>query len=149
MKTGKLNSEPIYTLGVVSRLSGVPVHSVRQYIDKGLILPFKTDTKRHLFSDIDVERLKKIKIYIDNGLNTVGLKCLYAQIPGYYLKSCTDNICDGCTSFSSPIEPCWMACSKNTQCNVENCRSCIVYAVADPVADLSHILTESSADLQD
>lgn len=149
MRTGKLNSEPLYTLGVVSKLSGVPEHSVRQYIDKGLILPFKTDTKRHLFSDIDVERLRKIKIYINNGLNTNGLKCLYAQIPGYFLKSCTNSGCDGCTIFSSPIEPCWMANSKNMQCNIDNCRSCIVYSLADPVADLKDILSLKPEDLPD
>ena len=144
MKTGKSNSNPVYTLGVVSSLSGVPVHSIRQYIDKGLLLPFKTDKNRHLFSDIDVKRLKKIKTYIDKGLNIAGLKCLYAQIPGYYLKSCSDKLCEGCTIFNTPVEPCWMGNAKNSHCSMEDCRSCEVYAIADPLEDLNVLLSSRS-----
>ena len=36
-------TDPIYTLAVASRLSETPTHSIRQYIDKGLIIPLKTD----------------------------------------------------------------------------------------------------------
>jgi DNA-binding transcriptional MerR regulator len=33
--------------------SGIPVHSIRQYIDKGLIIPFKKESNRNLFSQVD------------------------------------------------------------------------------------------------
>jgi DNA-binding transcriptional MerR regulator len=50
----------LLTLGITSKLSGIPVHSIRQYIEKGLLIPFKLDNKRHLFSMNDVSRLKHI-----------------------------------------------------------------------------------------
>jgi len=36
---------PVYTLSVTADLSGIPDHSIRQYIDKGLIIPFKKRIK--------------------------------------------------------------------------------------------------------
>jgi len=36
-----VSTTPVYTLGVASDLSRIPVHSIRQYIDKGLMIPFK------------------------------------------------------------------------------------------------------------
>jgi len=32
-------TSPVYTVGVASRLSGIPAHSIRQYINNGLIIP--------------------------------------------------------------------------------------------------------------
>ena len=47
------SSLPLYTLGIASQLSEIPAHSIRQYIDEGLIIPFKLESKRHLFSQQD------------------------------------------------------------------------------------------------
>ena len=54
------STQPVYTLRVASKLTSTPTHSIRQYIDKGLIIPFKTKTNRHLFSNVDIQRLKCI-----------------------------------------------------------------------------------------
>ena len=32
------NTEPVYSLGTASRLSEIPAHSIRQYVDNGLII---------------------------------------------------------------------------------------------------------------
>lgn len=40
----------VYTLGVASRLSKIPIPSIRQYMERGLIIPFKKESNRHLFS---------------------------------------------------------------------------------------------------
>jgi len=136
MKSGTSIGDHIYTLGIASKLSGIPSHSIRQYIDKGLILPFRTETNRHLFSEIDIQRLIKIKEYIDEGLNIAGIKALYAQIPGYLVNSCSDSECDNCKAFNSSHLPCWLVNKDNTKCNTKDCRSCDVYMMADPVEDL-------------
>lgn len=63
-------TEPIYTLSVAARLSDTPQHSIRQYINKGLIIPLKTKTNRHLFSEVDISRLLCVRKYlIEKGLN--------------------------------------------------------------------------------
>jgi DNA-binding transcriptional MerR regulator len=52
-----LSTTPVYTLSTASDLSAIPAHSIRQYIDKGLIVPFTKETNRHLFSQVDILRL--------------------------------------------------------------------------------------------
>ena len=54
------STAPVYTLSIAAGQSGIPVHSIRQYIDKGLIIPFKKDSSRNLFSQVDILRLKYI-----------------------------------------------------------------------------------------
>lgn len=136
MKSGTHIDDHIYTLGIASKLSGIPTHSIRQYIDKGLILPFRTETNRHLFSEIDIQRLKSIKKYIDSGLNIAGIKSLYAQIPGYLINSCTDKECENCKAFHLSHLPCWLAQNEGGKCKDKDCRNCEVYMMADPIEDL-------------
>jgi len=130
------NFDPVYTLGVASKLSGVATHSIRQYIDKGLILPFRTETNRHLFSDVDIKRLVSIKKYIDDGLNIAGIKMLYAQIPGWLIKSCKIEDCQKCGAFNQSNIPCWEVLMNERKCNRDDCRNCEVYKMAEPVQDM-------------
>jgi MerR family transcriptional regulator/heat shock protein HspR len=68
-----LSTTPVYTLSITAGLSGIPVHSIRQYIDKGLIIPFRKESNRNLFSHVDILRLKFIRKLLDeNGLNIAG-----------------------------------------------------------------------------
>jgi len=132
------STDPVYTLGVASRLTGIPVHSVRQYIDKGLLLPYKTETNRHLFSETDIKRLNVIKKYLDQGLNVAGIKSLYSQIPGFLIKPCEAVDCEDCVANKPMDVPCWMANKQKTDCSHRECRTCEVYQMADPIIDLKN-----------
>jgi MerR family transcriptional regulator/heat shock protein HspR len=69
------NTIPVYTLSITSDLSGIPIHSIRQYIDKGLIIPFRKESNRNLFSQVDILRLKFIhRLLVEDGLNIAGIK---------------------------------------------------------------------------
>lgn len=136
MNSKQQNTDPIYTLAVTSRISGIPTHSIRQYIDKGLILPYVTKTNRHLFSEVDVERLKNIKKYIKDGLNIAGIKSLYAQIPGFLINECQEKNCNVCESFLQANIPCWIANKEKVKCGNRDCRDCDVYKMTNPVIDL-------------
>src|SRR5674536_372346 len=76
------STTPVYTLSTTSTLSGIRVHSIRQYIDKGLIIPFKKVSSRNLFSQVDILRLKYIhKLLDEDGLNIAGIRTLLGLIP--------------------------------------------------------------------
>ena len=139
------NNEPVYTLGIASKLSGVATHSIRQYIDKGLILPFKTETKRHLFSEVDIERLIVIKKYIDDGLNIAGIKMLYAQIPGWLIKSCKIEDCKQCSAFNHSNLPCWEVNRDKQKCDCNECRTCEVYKMTEPVKNMKEYFLQYKA----
>jgi len=129
---GTKAQRPLYTLAVASNLSGVSSHSIRQYIDKGVILPFKTETDRHLFSDVDIKRLKNIKTDLqDYGLNMAGIKRAMAQTPCWLIKACTEDERKECTAYNTYDQPCWLVEDTGFSCADVDCRDCSVYGLVD------------------
>ena len=50
--------EPVYTIGHAAQKLGVAVPTLRMYEQAGLILPFRTETKRRLYSRHDLAHLQ-------------------------------------------------------------------------------------------
>ena len=137
------NTEPIYTLGIASKLSSTPQHSIRQYIDKGLIIPYKTETNRHLFSDTDINRLLWIKKQLnENGLNFAGIKSLYSLIPCWKLRPCSVETRANCEAYFSTNSACWEASNKGPMCKNDDCRICEVYQISGPELNIKSILKD-------
>jgi MerR family transcriptional regulator/heat shock protein HspR len=134
-------TEPIYTLSVAARLSNTPQHSIRQYIDKGLIIPFRTETNRHLFSEVDISRLLCIRGYLnEKGLNIAGIKALFSLVPCWALKPCSVTDRQNCEAYHSSSYPCWEATNKGSQCKNIDCRTCNVYRISEQCNDLKSLL---------
>ena len=132
-KAGESNSQedrnkPIYTLGVATLVSGIPSHSIRQYVDKGLLVPMKLESNRHLFSSGDVNRLKWIHTLIrEKGLNISGIRALMAIIPCWTIKPCSVSERESCGAYYENSVPCWEASDKHRSCMNTDCRECPVY----------------------
>lgn len=134
---------PVYTLSVASKLTDIPTHSIRQYIDKGLIIPFKTETKRHLFSDVDILRLKCIKKYLqEQGLNIAGINALFSIIPCWIIKSCRMEDRLQCDAYTSIKNPCWKASNKGSICLNTDCRTCEVYKLPEKCSSPKEFIKE-------
>lgn len=100
------STTPVYTLSITSTLSGIPVHSIRQYIDKGLVIPFRKETNRNLFSQVDILRLKYIhKLLVEDGLNIAGIRSLLALIPCWAIRKCSADEREKCMAFLSDTFP--------------------------------------------
>ncbi|MBG0860628.1 MAG: MerR family transcriptional regulator [Bacteroidales bacterium] len=141
MNTIISSTTPLYTLSTSSVLSGIPVHSIRQYIDKGLIIPFRKESNRNLFSQVDILRLKFIhKLLDEHGLNIAGIKSLFALIPCWTIRSCPARERKNCMAFFSDTYPCWEASEKGPFCKNTNCRECEVYRVVETYPDLKSFL---------
>jgi len=131
------STTPVYTLSVTADLSGIPVHSIRQYIDKGLMIPYKKKSSRNLFSHVDILRLKYIhKLLEKDGLNIAGIKTLFALIPCWAIRQCSDKERVKCQAYSSETYPCWEASEKGTLCKNTNCRECEVYRSVENYPDV-------------
>lgn len=136
-------NQPVYTLGVTSSLSGIPSHSIRQYIDKGLLIPFKLDSKRHLFSSSDVERLKHIHVLIqEHGLNFAGIRSLMSMIPCWAIRGCSKSDRQECKAYYENSYPCWEASEKGRLCRNDSCRECKVYNCCTGGKDLKTVFRE-------
>ena len=140
------NTEPVYTLGIASKLSEVTVHSIRQYIDNGLIIPHITSSQRHLFSQVDIMRLKSIKKQLSEmGLNIAGIKALYSLIPCWSLHPCSVDSREKCNAYYSVTVPCWEASDKGKECKNEDCRYCNVYKYPEECTDIKSVLKNITA----
>jgi MerR family transcriptional regulator/heat shock protein HspR len=139
----KEESRPLYTLVIASQLSGIPAHSIRQYIDKGLLIPYKLESKRHLFSAIDVNRLKHIhKLIHEQGLNFAGIRTMMSMIPCWAIRECSQTDRKDCDAYYSYSFPCWEASRKGRLCKNENCRECQVYNCCSTSEELKSVLRE-------
>jgi len=135
------NTDSIYTLSIASKLSEIPAHSIRQYIDKGLIIPFTTKSKRHLFSQIDVLRLKCIRKNLnEDGLNIAGIKALYSIIPCWEIKPCSKEDRKDCGAYQDHSQPCWDASNKSEVCLNSDCRECAVYKIPEGCQDVKSLI---------
>ncbi len=136
-----LSTTPVYTLSTASTLSGIPVHSIRQYIDKGLIIPFKKESNRNLFSQVDVLRLKYIQKLLDKyGLNIAGIRTLFAVIPCWAIRECSAGERITCQAFHNDAYPCWEASEKGALCKNTNCRECEVYSIVENYPNVKSFL---------
>jgi len=135
------STTPVYTMSTISSLSGIPVHSIRQYIDKGLIIPFKKVSSRNLFSQVDILRLKYIhKLLDEDGLNIAGIRTLLALIPCWAITECSLAERQTCQAYHSNSYPCWEASEKGRLCKNTNCRECEVYRIVENYPDLKSFL---------
>ena len=135
------STEPVYSLGTASRLSNISVHSIRQYIDNGLIIAHTTASKRHLFSQVDILRLKSIKKQlVKMGLNIAGIKAMYSIIPCWSIRPCSVETREKCEAYYSVSAPCWEASNKGKECKNEDCRYCNVYKYPEECPDIKSLI---------
>ena len=135
------STAPVYTLSIAAELSGIPGHSVRQYIDKGLIIPFRKESNRNLFSQVDILRLKYIhKLLDERGLNIAGIRTLMALLPCWAIRKCSSEVREKCQSFHNISDPCWEASEKGITCRNVNCRECEVYRIIENYPDVKSFL---------
>ena len=140
-KSSVASTTPVYTLSTTSGLSEIPVHSIRQYIDRGLIVPYTKETNRHLFSHVDILRLKYIHKLLDvDGLNIAGIRALFALIPCWAIRQCAPEEREKCQAFHTDAFPCWEASEKGTLCKNTNCRECDVYRVVENYPDVKSFI---------
>lgn len=64
----------VYSIGVVQKLTGLSGRQIRYYDQQGLVRPKRTRGNRRLYSPADVERLRKIKELLDQGMNLAGIR---------------------------------------------------------------------------
>lgn len=131
---------PVYPLRVAAGLTGTSVYALRQYVDLGLILPYKTETNRRLYSETDIQRIRCIRKYLDEyGLNIAGIKTLFAQVPCWLIRPCSEEDRMNCDAYTESHEPCWQVSTKGAACKNEDCRTCNVYQLPNQCVDVKSI----------
>ncbi len=125
------NNEPVFTIGIAAKKLGISVPSMRMYEHEGLLLPFRTDTGRRIYSQEDILRVDRIKSLIKSeGLNLEGIRRLVSLIPCWEIKKCSMKERKGCSAYYNQTKPCWMLNESGCPRNPQDCRTCEVYQKA-------------------
>ncbi len=75
MKEGH-RSKPYFHISVVSQMLDIHPQTVRNYERRDLVSPSRTDGNMRLFSQDDIERIKKIHTYTRMGVNLAGVEII-------------------------------------------------------------------------
>jgi MerR family transcriptional regulator, glutamine synthetase repressor len=78
----KNGSTPLYNIGVMSRLTGLPIHTLRWLGQNGLIAPHRTRGNQRLYSDDNLKRLLKIGDLMKKGVNLAGIRMILSMKNG-------------------------------------------------------------------
>jgi len=65
---------PLFSIGIVQKLTGLTARQIRYYEEHGLVQPVRSEGKQRLFSFVDVERLMAVRSLLDDGHNMAGVK---------------------------------------------------------------------------
>jgi MerR family transcriptional regulator/heat shock protein HspR len=68
------NLRAVYVISVAAELAGVHPQTLRIYERKGLLEPARTQGGNRRYSDIDLDRLRRIAELSAEGLNLAGIK---------------------------------------------------------------------------
>ena len=131
---------PLYPLRIAAELTNTSIYALRQYVDLGLILPYRTPSNRRLYSKVDIQRILCIRKYLDEyGLNIAGIKALLAAVPCWIIKPCPIEDREKCDAYTSFTQPCWNVSVKGPTCQNIDCRVCDVYRLQEKCSDLKSI----------
>ncbi|NOX88579.1 MAG: MerR family transcriptional regulator [Calditrichaeota bacterium] len=120
--------EPVLTIGTVAKKIDVSVQTIRLYEQEGLVIPFKTDSGRRMYSMHDLDRLFCIrKMIAEDRMNLQGIKRILSFVPCWEFKGGLDKDCLNCPAYYEAEGPCWSLRNKGEKCILEDCRTCEVY----------------------
>ncbi|WP_136796987.1 MerR family transcriptional regulator [Desulfosediminicola ganghwensis] len=99
------NDEPIYPIGVASKLLGVHPRTLRIYEDEGLIQPHRQGQRR-IFSANDLQWITCLRSAIhDQGISIPGVKKLLRFATCYEIVECADHIACNCDAVVDRVIP--------------------------------------------
>lgn len=71
------SNQPVYMIGVAAEMCGVHPQTLRQYERIGLVVPSRAGAKNRLYSDDDIQRVRRIqRLTQDMGVNLAGVELI-------------------------------------------------------------------------
>jgi MerR family transcriptional regulator/heat shock protein HspR len=77
----RMESQPVYMIGVAAALCNVHPQTLRQYERLGLVVPSRVGAKNRLYSETDIRRVKQIqRLTQDMGVNLAGVELILRML---------------------------------------------------------------------
>jgi len=78
---------PLYNIGVTSKLTGLPIWTLRWIEKHGLVSPQRTEGNQRLYSDEDIDTLQQICSLLEEHVNVQGIRVIMKMRIEYYSES--------------------------------------------------------------
>lgn len=72
----RTNATPVYTIGAASRLTGIPIWTLRWIERHGLLRPSRTRGRQRLYNDGDLSRLRDVREWMEKKVNLAGIRVI-------------------------------------------------------------------------
>jgi MerR family transcriptional regulator/heat shock protein HspR len=72
----RTTATPVYTIGAASRLTGIPIWTLRWIERHGLLRPSRTRGRQRLYNDFDLQRLRDIRGWMEQKVNLAGIRVI-------------------------------------------------------------------------
>lgn len=138
-------NHPQLPIGIVARMLGVSVQTLRHYEAEGLLLIAKSAGKQRLYSNADVDRIACIQKAINElKISIGGLKRIFAMIPCWEVLPCPKEERMRCPAYLGHFGGCWTHDHRNTYCAGNDCRVCDVYSLSNNCEQIKELITRST-----
>lgn len=67
---------PVYTIGAASRLTGIPIWTLRWIEKHGVMRPSRTEGRQRLYTDEDLQQLKSVRDLMEKKVNLAGIRVI-------------------------------------------------------------------------
>ena len=140
--------EPVYTIGVAARKTGVSPETLRYYESEGLLVTYRTPSGRRLYSQKDLDWIECFRDQMAQyKLNVAGIRLMLALMPCWDLKPCTEDERQQCPAYMNYRKVCWQVETPGSKaCDQDNCRDCHVYREACRAGKLETLYLVSKDD---
>jgi MerR family transcriptional regulator/heat shock protein HspR len=140
--------EPIFPISVAAKLLDISVHTLRMYEREGLLIAFKKNSNRRLFSKEDIKRIECIRRSINElKISINGIKAIYSLIPCWDIIKCSAEDRKKCPAFNGHNKPCWsydhtgkIDDQSARHAEKQNCRNCDVYKKYTDCSDIKELI---------
>ncbi len=69
----RVSRHPVFAISVAAELAGTTIGNLRGYERSGLLVPVRTAGGTRRYSEDDVDRLRRIRVLLEAGLNAAGI----------------------------------------------------------------------------
>ena len=127
-RQGINNLDPVISMSASARITGLSDSALRKYESSGLIIYHRTVGNVRMLCLEDLERIRLIQCLIkERGLNLEGILRLWALLPCWEFKQCSEESRRNCPAIRESDRPCWVLLGEEKGCEEWSCRSCEVY----------------------
>ena len=72
----RTRATPVYTIGAASRLTGIPIWTLRWIEKNGLLDPDRSRGRHRLYSDLEMDALREIRALMERKVNLAGIRVI-------------------------------------------------------------------------